>query len=122
MAEDSRSSRHPDAGWNEWASGESGTAKTIIALRDEETFAINDYVFGYQSAGTASAKVAFYDEPDGTAAEDLDNQIGSVLVAPGTTEPVTGIAREDVNDDLLAVVESNDAEVTVEVGGYKVTG
>lgn len=122
MAEDPRTSRHPDAGWNEWASGDSGTAKTIIALRDEETFAINDYVFGYQSAGTASAKVMLYDDPDGTAAGDLSNQIGTVLVSPGTTESITGIAREDVNDDLLAVVESNDAEVTVEVGGYKVTG
>jgi hypothetical protein len=122
MVQDQRASRHPDAGWNDWASGDSGTAKTIISLRDEETFSINDYVFGYQSAGTASAKIELYDDVEGTAAGDLENKIGSVLVSPGTTEPITGISREDVNDDLLAVVSNNDADVTVEVGGYKVTG
>jgi hypothetical protein len=122
MVQDQRASRHPDAGWNEWLSGDSGTAKTIISLRGEETFSINDYVFGYQSAGNASAKVALYDDVEGTAAGDLENQIGSIMLSPGATESITGISREDVNDDLLAVVSNNDAEVTVEVGGYKVTG
>jgi hypothetical protein len=122
MVQDQRASRHPDAGWNSWASGDSGNAKTIISLRDEETFSINDYVFGYQSAGTTSAKVELYDGVEGTAAGDLENKIGSVIVSPGTTESITGISREDVNDDLLAVVSNNDAEVTVEAGGYKVTG
>lgn len=122
MAEDPRDSRTPKSGWAQFGSGDSGTSKDVIVLRDEETLALNDYVASYSQAGTVNATVELYDDDAGTAEGDLENQMTSLEIAAGTTQAITGISRDDIDKDLVAVVRGNDDQVSITAGGHIVTG
>jgi hypothetical protein len=122
MAEDPRESRSPKSGWAQFESGDSGTSKDVVSLKDEETLALSDYVVSYSTGGSANATVELYDDGAGTAEADLEGQITSLEVSPGNVESLTGISRDDIDKDLVAVVRNNDGNVSINAGGHIVTG
>lgn len=122
MVRDNRSSRSPKSGTVEFASGDAGTSKDTVLLRDEETFAINDYTVSYSASGSTNARVEFYDDDSGTAEADLGEELDAIEVSPDSVESQTHIARDDISKDLVVVVRNNDDDVTITVGGYVITG
>lgn len=122
MAEDARDSREPVNGSVIFSSGESGTSKDLIAVRDGRTVTMNDVYVAFSSAGSNQATVELYDDEEGTAAGSLSNPFDQYLVEAGDYVSLSGIARSDVETDLLVIVTNNDDEVFVDVGGYSTTG
>lgn len=120
MTDDARESRTPVSGAAAFASGDSGSAKDLISVVDGNNISINDYIFTYDSNGTAQASIELYDEPEGTAAVDAEDVVDVVGIGPGDKIALSEIARNDVEHDLVAVVSDNDADVTVSVGGHVV--
>ena len=112
----------PNSGTVTFESGDSGTSKDVLTIRDEETFRINDYILSYGANGTPPADVEFYDEPAGTAEVDVSQLIEIVRVSPDDNTPVVDIARNDVEDDVVVVVRNNDGVVSITMGGHTITG
>jgi hypothetical protein len=122
MSQTIPSESEPESGTVQFEAGDSGTAKDLIAIRDEETFRINDYILSYGANGTTPADVEFYDEPAGTAEADVSELIEIVRVSPDDNTPVVDIARNDVEDDVVVVVRNNDGVVSITMGGHSITG
>lgn len=105
-----------------FASGDAGTAKDVLDLRDEETFRVTDITVSYSNSGSTEASFALYDNESGTASGDVDDKFEEQQISPGDFESVTGISRRDIEADIVAVVTNNDADVNITVGGEIVTG
>jgi hypothetical protein len=122
MVEDKRESREAESGTITFASGDSGTSKDLITMRDEQTFSMADYVIAFSGSGSGQADVEFYDDEAGTGEGNLSGPLEVVIVESGDDIVSTGITRDDVENDLLVVVRNNDADVTITSGGYIVAG
>lgn len=122
MAKDIRESREPRSGAEVFASGDSGTAKDVLTIRDEATLSLNDISATYSGSGTTEANVAIYDEPEGTIAGNLSNLVDRYELSPGDTLDRVGVDREDIEDNVVVLVSNNDDDVSVSFGGKLVSG
>lgn len=122
MTKDPRTSRQPRSGNVVFAGGDSGTSKDLLSLADEETVSINDILVTYDTGGTTNAEVELYDDAAGTAAGSVSDKIEEFRLDPGDIIDLSDIAREDVEEDIIAVVRNNDDDVTITVGAYRTTG
>lgn len=122
MTEDSRKSNHPESGTATFSDGDSGSSKDLITIRDSQTFSPHDYVVSYSDSGSEEATVKFYDDDEGTDADEVEGEFERVHVQPGDVVDVNGISRDDITNDVVAVVEDNDGDVTVTIGGHVLTG
>jgi len=119
---DSNSGQHSTHGTTTYTSGEAGSVRTLINLRDEQSLSISDYVVTFSDSGTNSATVTLYDDEDGTAPANLDNPAAKLTVSSGDSIVAESVTREVVEEDLLVEVEENDSIVTVTVGAHILTG
>ena len=104
MVKDTRESSETRSGSVLFATGDAGTSKDVLTTRDEATVSINDVTVTYNESGTSNAEVALYDEPEGTSSGDASNVIDRYEISPGDEIDKIGIAREDIEDDIVAVV------------------
>lgn len=122
MTSDPRESASPKRGQAVFASGDASTSKDIMTIDPDATFSLNDLIITYESSGSTHAHVELYDDPEGTAAGSLNNQTEELIVSPGDFEVVTDIVHPDYENDLVAVVQENDDNVSISAGGFLVTG
>jgi hypothetical protein len=122
MAKDIRESREPRSGAVVFASGDAGTAKNVLTIRDEATLSLNDISVTYSAAATNHANVVIYDEPEGTASGDLSDMVDRYELSPGDSVDRVGVDREDIENDVVVVVSNNDADMSVSFGGKLVSG
>lgn len=102
-----------------FASGDSGTAKDVLTIPENENLDVEDLVYSYAGSGTTDATVSLYDEEEGSGAGSVSdsNLLDSVSLTSGDQYSETGVTREDVSDDVVAVVDGNDADVNIVVSG-----
>lgn len=122
MVNDLRSVRESRSGTVTYVAGESGAAKNLVTIRNEATFAMENLTFSYDSGGTATATVTLYDEPEGTGAGSVSDDLVSYIISPGDFEDLSDRSIDEVEDDLVIVVSSNDAEVRVNAEGHLLSG
>jgi hypothetical protein len=122
MVRDSRKSNETRSGFKVFVSGDSGTSKDLVTVRNGATLSLDNFTMSYDSGGSATCVVELYDSPEGTAAGDLEDQLASYILSPGDFEDLSDRSLEDIEDDLIVVVESNDAEVHITGEAYITTG
>jgi hypothetical protein len=116
MVEDNRVSRSPKSGVVTFTSGDAGTAKDLVPVREEVNLSVNGYLITYSASGTTNAVVELYDDVEGTSAGNLSGKFDEIQMAPGDQLDVNGLVRSGVTDDIIAVVRNNDDEVSITVG------
>jgi len=122
MPEDNRNSSRVTSETVTVASG-SGTPQTIIDLAPEQTLAIGYLKLEYASAGTVESELVLYDEPDGTASADLDDDIEGFFLSGSDREIVDDPYLSEIEDDLVVEPDGNsDADIKITVGGALITG
>lgn len=121
MAEDNRESGRPQSGVVNIPSGNSDL-HTVVELRDEETLSVSEMSIEYAGGASNEAVVEIHDEPSSTNNGNESEMIDKFHVSPGdTVNP--DMVWSDVEEDVLVTTDGNlDGEITVTVGGYKVTG
>lgn len=119
MVQDARSSRSPESGTVTFTAGDAGTAKDLISIADQDDLSLNDYLFSYDDSGSNNATVLLYDDDEGTSAGSLSGKVDSVELSPGDTVDVDDIVRKNITNDLIVVVENNNADVSITTGAYK---
>lgn len=122
MVRDARVSRSPVNGSVEFASGDAGTTKDLITIRDEENISINDYVISYDNNATNTALVELYDDDEGTSSGSVSGRVEALYVDPGDEIDLSGISRSDIENDLVVQVTNNDGDISITVGAYKLSG
>lgn len=121
MAEDSRESGRPDSGVATVPGGD-GTLFFPLSLRGEETLSPQEIKIEYDSAGTTATVLEVYDEPSDTVQGDESDLVDRFYLNAGDRINSDMVYR-DIEDDVVVTTDgSQDAEITVTVGGYIVTG
>jgi len=121
MVTDNRGSRKPRSGVVTLSSG-SNSPTSIVSLRDEEAMSVEEIRMQYDSAGTTAAVVEIYDEPEGTSAGDLSDKVDEFRLTSGDS-PNPDMEWEDIEDDVILYADGNsDAEITVTIGGFTISG
>lgn len=122
MASDDRNSYKKRTVVHDLASG-AGSVETVQNLRPEETFAIDYIKVEYDSGGSVASDLEFYDDPDGTAAVDLNDRFEKFKIQAGDRITIDDVTYDDVEDDILINPDGNqDDEVTITISGRVVTG
>ena len=121
MTEDSRESGRRVSSTVDVASGD-GSLFTALSLRDEETLSLEEIKVEYASSGSVAEVLEVYDEPEAITPGDEEDRVEKFHTQPGDRiNP--DMVYEDVENDVLVTTDGNqDAEITVTVGGYIVTG
>ena len=121
MVEDKRESGRADSNVAEIPSGDD-TLFTPASLRREERFSIEELKIEYSGDGSTSAVLMLYDEPSDTTSGNEEDLIDKFYIEAGDRINPDMVWAE-VEDDLIVTTEGNqDAEITVTVGGFLVTG
>jgi len=122
MVEDNRFSRSPKSGVVTFTSGDAGTAKDLVPVRDGVSFSTRSVFLSYDSNGTQEARVSLYDDDEGTSAGSVSGEEFSVILGPGDGEYITQVEGIDFDDDVVAVVENNDNDVDITLSGMLLEG
>ena len=121
MVEDKRSSGRADSNVAEIPGGD-GTLFFPASLRAEERLSIEEIKVEYSGSGTTATVVELYDEPSDITGGDEEDLIDKFYVESGDRINPDMVWAE-VEDDLVVTADGNqDAEITVTVGGFLVTG
>lgn len=121
MTEDSRESGRPDSGVATVPGGDA-TLFFPLSLRTEETFSPQEIKVEYDDGGGTPAVLEIYDEPSNINQGDESDLVDRFYINSGDRLNPDMVYR-DIEDDLVVTTDGNqDAEVTVTVGGYIVTG
>lgn len=121
MAKDSRSSARKDTGTVDIPSGNSDN-HTVLELESEETLSLEDVHISYDNAGGSEAVVELYDNDSSTTSGNEDDRVFKTHISPGD-EINPDMVFRDIETDLIATTAGNqNDEITVNAGGYKVTG
>lgn len=111
--------RNTLSGTTTWADGDSGSAQDLLVVDSEKRIKPVDYILSYDDSGTNQTDVEVHDEPSGTASGDLGNMIDHFQLSPGDFEVITGLARKEVQDSLVAISQNNDDNVTLTAGAVR---
>lgn len=121
MVEDNRVSSRPETGIAEVASGSSSNF-VALDLRDEQTFVIEEVFVQMKFGGSTGGVIELYDEQESVQPGAETDRIDKFYVEAGDrVNP--DMVYEDVEDGIIVTADGNqDAEVTVTVGGYMISG
>lgn len=121
MTEDNRSSSRPDTGTVDIA-GSNSDNHTLIQLRDEETLSLKELTIHYDASGGNEAVVELYDNDSSTNSGNEDDRVYKAHISPGDDLNPDMVFRDIENDLLVTTSGNQNAEITVNAGGYKITG
>lgn len=111
------------------ASSDAGNTITLLNLRDEESFSINDIKIEYIGAGTVGpiqVEIHDVDSSTGSGSTNEEDAVDIKEIATGSNYEREGIAREDFENDVVILTDRDgdgqDADIFVTIGGYILTG
>jgi len=122
MVKDERTSRSPKSGTASFGSGDSGTSKDVITIRDAISVSAKTILITYDTNATNEAKVELYDDVEGTSEADLSNKEFTATISPGDKIDLTGVEGIDFDDDVVSVVRNNDDDMEITVVGLSIEG
>lgn len=121
MASDDRGSRQRRSGSVDINAGDAGLY-TLIELRDEQTMSVEEIRADYGSGDSAKTFVEIYDEDSDVTPGEQTDMIDKLRLQPGD-EKNPDMVWQDAEDDIIVKANGNqDAELTITVGGYIVSG
>jgi hypothetical protein len=121
MVDDNRGSRKPVSDTVDVPSGDR-TNYDVLDLRDEESMSLEEIRVDYDGNGTTAATVEIYDEPDGTSTGNESDLVDKLRLAAGGEKNPDMEWRDIENGVLVTTGGNQDAEITVTVGGYILSG
>lgn len=122
MVKDNRTSNETRANSVVFESDDAGTSSTLISIRPEATFSIDNITLSYNGGGSEEADVEFYDDEQGTPEEDLDEPTASYVISPGDFEDLPSRSFDEFEDDVMVVVRDNDDDVHITGDGHLTSG
>ncbi len=121
MAEDTRGSRQRRSETIDIPSGDPDL-HTAINIRDEQIMSVEEIRVEYDNGGSSSAIVEVYDEDEDVIPGEQDDMIDKFRVQPGDRRNPDMVWQDAEEDVLVRADGGQDAEITVTVGGYIVSG
>lgn len=102
--------------------GDDGSSKTIVEIRSEATFFLDNLTLSYNGGGSAEADVEVYDESGDVATGELSDKSATYTISPGDFKDLDSRTMGEFEDDVVVVVSNNDSDVHITAEGYLTSG
>lgn len=114
---------HPDSGEATVTAANGNTPQTAFDARDDALFRVEQIIVEYDPAATATTELTIHDDPDGTAAADLDETRKTIKnLQPGDVRSYDRLRMRTFDQDVLVQADGNqDDDVVVYVDGEVIT-